>query len=155
MEIRWGSKTGQTGKGLAHIPNNVLEDAAQTINREKRQASAIDEIIANSQAEGAFDNLEGKGKPLNLSDELTENYYLHRVMKNANVLPDWLELQHQIRDEISRLADRLGRDLKVLDENIDAINVKITKFNRICPSSLLRKPMVTRDNLTTSVTKWE
>ncbi len=39
-----------------------------------RRARGIDEIIRQAMREGAFDNLPGKGKPL----ELIENPYLDR-----------------------------------------------------------------------------
>lgn len=59
-----------------------------------------DRKIRDAQEEGAFDNLPGKGKPLNLDfdprvpPELRAAY---RIMKDAQVLPEWIQLDKEIR----------------------------------------------------------
>ncbi|KYP80564.1 DUF1992 domain-containing protein [Ferroacidibacillus organovorans] len=151
MEIRWG-KTRSTN----FIPDNVREDAAETIVRERHYASAIDQIIAEHAQQGGFDNLEGKGKPLNLEGKVHENYYLSRVMKNANVLPHWLELQHEIRDMLKSLIDAVDRNATPnLEAKIAEINIKIKKYNRVCPNPLFEKPHVTVKNYRTQAKQFE
>lgn len=62
--------------------------------------------------EGAFDNLPGKGQPLNLEDDPNTPPHLrlaNRILKNANVLPDWVQLDVEIRkskDEVAALFRR-------------------------------------------------
>ena len=62
--------------------------------------------------EGAFDNLPGKGKPLVLDDDPSTPLHLklaNKVLRNANVLPDWVQLNVEIREgvqECSRLWER-------------------------------------------------
>lgn len=59
-----------------------------------------DRKIRDAQDEGAFDNLPGKGQPLNLDfdprvpPELRAAY---RMMKDAQLLPDWIQLHKEIR----------------------------------------------------------
>jgi DnaJ homolog subfamily C member 28 len=59
-----------------------------------------DRKIREAQEEGLFDDLEGRGQPLRLEidprvpPELRAAY---RLMKDARVLPDWIELEGQIR----------------------------------------------------------
>jgi len=59
-----------------------------------------DRKIRDAQEEGAFDNLPGKGQPLNLDfdprvpPELRAAY---RMMKDAQLLPDWIQLDKEIR----------------------------------------------------------
>jgi Domain of unknown function (DUF1992) len=69
-------------------------------------ARVAEERIREAQREGAFDNLPGKGKPLELEDqslipeELRMSYH---ILKNAHVLPPEAEL----RKEIKTLQDLL------------------------------------------------
>src|SRR5438105_12648242 len=59
-----------------------------------------DRKIREAQEEGAFDNLPGKGKPLkldfdpNVPPELRAAY---RLMKEAQILPDWIQLDKEVR----------------------------------------------------------
>jgi hypothetical protein len=59
----------------------------------------VEERIREAQQKGAFDNLPGKGKPLELEDlsavpeDLRMSYH---ILKNAHVLPPEAELQKQI-----------------------------------------------------------
>ena len=59
----------------------------------------VEERIRTAQQEGAFDNLPGKGKPLNLEDDsaVPEDLRLtYKVLKNANCLPVEMELRKEI-----------------------------------------------------------
>ena len=67
----------------------------------------VEDRIREAQKAGAFDNLAGKGKPLELEDlswvpeDLRMAYH---VLKNAGVLPPEVELRKEIRS----LQDLLG-----------------------------------------------
>jgi len=69
-----------------------------------------DRKIRDAQEEGAFDNLPGKGKPLNLDfdprvpPELRATY---RLMKEAQILPDWIQLDKEIRVREERWGELL------------------------------------------------
>jgi len=59
----------------------------------------VEDRIQKAQEEGAFDNLPGKGKPLNLDDDsiIPEDLRLaFRVLKNAHFLPIEVELRKEI-----------------------------------------------------------
>ncbi|HWI65766.1 MAG TPA: DUF1992 domain-containing protein [Symbiobacteriaceae bacterium] len=58
----------------------------------------MDEIFQDALARGTFDNLPGHGKPQSLvSDPYAgPEAELYRVLKEANVLPDWLERRKEI-----------------------------------------------------------
>lgn len=56
--------------------------------------------IQEALEEGAFDDLPGKGQPLNLKDDPNTPPHLrlaNRILKNANVPPDWVQLDLEIR----------------------------------------------------------
>jgi hypothetical protein len=55
--------------------------------------------IEEAQREGLFDNLPGKGKPLNLDDDsgVPEDLRLtYKILKNSNCLPVEMELRKEI-----------------------------------------------------------
>lgn len=66
--------------------------------------------------EGKFDNLPGSGKPIVFDDDPMTPPHLrlaNRILKNANVLPEWIELQKQIeqdRRDLVALADKLHEE---------------------------------------------
>jgi hypothetical protein len=72
--------------------------------------------IREAMEQGAFDNLPGSGKPLELDeDPLTPPHLriVHHVMKNARVLPAWIEMEREIdrakADAEKFLADHAAR----------------------------------------------
>jgi DnaJ family protein C protein 28 len=72
------------------------------------------EIIEEAMKRGDFDNLPGKGKPLNLdSNELNDPLgFASKIRKNANIGTPWEERQR----EIEALVTRAERDLKTTHE---------------------------------------
>lgn len=114
----------------------------------------VDEAYYEFERNGGFSELSGKGKPLPQVD--TKGDPLQAILKNANYLPGWIELQHEIRDAIKKLHSSLekGRTTS-LNEEIEAINVKIIKYNRQVPHAYFQKTRLTSDNLAEQKDKWE
>ena len=58
-------------------------------------ADLADRKIKEAQAAGHFDDLPGLGKPLQLYDNPLEGEWAlaHRILRNANISPPWIELQ--------------------------------------------------------------
>ena len=66
-----------------------------------------EERIKEAQDEGVFDNLPGKGKPLNLDDDAgvpEELRLTFKILKNSNCLP----VEMEIRKEIFNLRQLLN-----------------------------------------------
>lgn len=91
----------------------------------------VEDRIQKAQDEGVFDNLPGKGKPLNLEDDSTVPEDLRltfKVLKNAHCLPIEMELRKQIFnlrqlldaaiDPEDRRALRRDLNLLILDFNL-------------------------------------
>jgi DnaJ family protein C protein 28 len=83
---------------------------------EKRQdrkdwESWIDQQIREAQERGEFDDLPGKGKPL----DLTPNPYAQdremafKVLKDAGYAPDWIEQDKAIRGRLEQMRATLTR----------------------------------------------
>lgn len=90
-------------KGQTHMDADVIGKIA-----ERKIQEAIEE--------GKFDNLPGKGQPLVFDDDPMTPPHLrlaNKVLKNAGVLPDWVQIQKEIaseRQEIEKQRARLIRE---------------------------------------------
>jgi hypothetical protein len=79
--------------------------SATALNRETTGKSimpidkAVESIIREAMARGEFDDLPGKGKPVDLTDYFNtpEDFRLaYSIMKNAGVLPEEVEILKEI-----------------------------------------------------------
>ena len=76
--------------------------------------------------EGAFDNLPGKGQPLDLDDDPLTPPHMRaamRILKNAGVLPDWMQLEREIdrgRQENAQAWAQLEKEYARRRKRVDA-----------------------------------
>jgi hypothetical protein len=89
-----------------------------------------EERIQEAQREGLFDNLPGKGKPLNLDEDsaVPEDLRLpFKILKNANCLP----LEMELRKEIYNLRQLLDAaiDPETRKELRHELNLLTLRFN--------------------------
>jgi hypothetical protein len=90
------------------------EDGA---NRVRRWESVVDQAIREAQARGEFDDLPGHGRPLRLDENplAGDREMGFRVLKNAGILPEWMELEKELRAEeadLQALKERTARWLR-------------------------------------------
>jgi DnaJ family protein C protein 28 len=82
------------------------------VERTRDWESWIDQQIREAQERGEFDNLPGKGKPL----DLTPNPYAqdrelaYKMLKDAGFAPEWIELDKGIRGKLERARTILTRN---------------------------------------------
>ncbi|MGV8075047.1 MAG: DnaJ family domain-containing protein, partial [Syntrophobacteraceae bacterium] len=89
-----------------------------------------EERIREAMKRGEFDNLEGKGKPLNLEDDshLPPDIRLaYKILKNADCLPQELQLRKEIRNMETLLAEI--KDTREKYNQIKKLNFLIMKLN--------------------------
>jgi len=89
-----------------------------------------DEAIVKAMREGAFDNLEGAGRPLRLGDDshIPEDLRMaYKILKNSGFLPPELEEEREIR----RAADLLANceDEQERYRQMQKLNLMITRAN--------------------------
>ena len=90
-------------------PQDEPEQVAPTPRQPLTQRTyhtLIDQQMAAAQAAGAFDNLPGAGKPLQLGDDALVPEELrvgYRMLKGAGFAPPWIELQKEINKEQAKL----------------------------------------------------
>lgn len=123
----------------------------------------VEDLIQESMAKGDFDNLSGKGKPLQKFsdcphiDPMTHN--LNRILIDNGYQPEWILMQKEIRETIEKLRkdliasrNKLGNPMtpnktrlwnevcEQFTENIKNLNKRINDFNLIVP--ILSRQMV-------------
>ncbi len=128
-----------------------------------------DRKIRDAQDEGKFDNLPGRGQPLRLDHDprvAPELRAAHRLMKEANVLPEWIDLDKQVRTrqdgwrtradafverhaaetaaarpaEAGRLDAARDRFLEQAAADLRAINRLIDRLNLVVPTLDRQRP---------------
>jgi len=127
----------------------------------------IDDKIKAAQESGAFDNLKNNGRPLPDDGEPAgEDWLTNHLLRQAGVLPTWLQLRKEIHFERSAVLDALHEyeqerarrdpfDLKDsailvrLEERYAdrarQVNKKIDEHNLRCPSISLEIPRFQED----------
>jgi DnaJ family protein C protein 28 len=75
--------------------------------------SWIDQQIREAQERGEFDDLPGKGKPLDLAANpyAKDRELAFKVLKDAGYAPDWIELDKALRGKLERARAVLVRRL--------------------------------------------
>jgi hypothetical protein len=92
--------------------------------------------------EGAFDRLEGAGKPLDLSENPFEDAadrMANRLLKNNGFAPDWIEEAREIEAESRRLRAPGEVPKRDLLERVAALNRRIGAFNLKAPAARFHK----------------
>jgi DnaJ family protein C protein 28 len=135
---------------------------------ENRRQSWIDRAIQDAQDQGLFDNLQGRGRPIDWEDEsLVDEEWLmaFRIMREQGFAPEWIELHKEIgatlievRESVlrkwrwrqERLLGARESERRYIDgewrrahiaftEAIAEINAKIVDFNLMVPLPHLQK----------------
>ncbi|MBD2861727.1 DnaJ family domain-containing protein [Paenibacillus oceani] len=113
----------------------------------------MDEAIEECALNGGFDHLKGNGEPILIPD----GDVLSSVLKQANVLPPWLELQHEIRNDLRAYVSsgRVNPPAPSESADLDAINRKISRYNMLVPTPILQKGRVKPDTAEEQLKLWE
>src|SRR5712692_9073188 len=92
-----------------------------------RWESLIDQKIREAMEQGEFDNLAGKGAPIDLSENPFEDpewRTAHRMLRNAGFAPAWIEERKDIDAELAASRSNLARVWMIL------INARATEHER-------------------------
>lgn len=105
---------------------------------------------------GEFDNLPGRGQPVTLDDDpfaTVEQRVANRVLKNSRALPEWIQLEADIKRETEAVPHIRARGLRAVQtarntasrqraaqrvrdlyrERLDLVNTLILKYNMGAP----------------------
>lgn len=141
--------------------------------------SNIEEHIRRAMEQGKFDNLPGKGKPLNLNENPLEDpdwRLAHQMLRSGGFSLPWIETYREIEKELDnasqslartwawRQASRSGeetpdelefewqRAVKRFRQKITAINERISSYNLGVPAEQFQKPILNADREITRLT---
>ena len=81
----------------------------------RKGESAIERQIREAIERGEFENLRGKGKPLDLSENpyTPEDWRLaYKLLQDAGMAPDWIEHDKEIRRELHALESWWHRQMQ-------------------------------------------
>ena len=131
-----------------------------------RWESLVEKKIREAMAEGEFDDLPGKGKPVDLSENPFEDPELrlaHRLLRNAGFAPAFIEERKEIDTGIESARTTLARAwaiyqgtqagradgealweraLEEFRERIRALNKRIQLYNLKIPSAAFHRRLV-------------
>lgn len=113
------------------------------------------DILKEYSKDGSMDKLKGQGKPLS-EDYFSGDTFQHfqAMAKDAGFKPHWLKLQHEIRDDIAKMAEKyLVNKNSDLDNQLAKINEKIFEYNKSCPPPL-QKGLVSLNNIKAAKGRW-
>ncbi|MGE5398362.1 MAG: DnaJ family domain-containing protein [Chitinophagales bacterium] len=159
------------------IEEEIMIKAQQARGTARYMASVedlVEERIRKAREKGDFDNLAGKGKPINLEEnpmEPADMRMANKILKDAGFAPYWIQLgndidaaQEQLWRDIERFknqqrvigkgkSNRTAHNLEyraqkfLLDsrEQLQNINKKIDNFNCHCPMWWLSRGRVDVD----------
>ncbi|XP_042521285.1 uncharacterized protein LOC122094741 isoform X2 [Macadamia integrifolia] len=117
-----------------------LRGQRNNVRSETDIINVVEQRIWHSMEEGQFENLPGKGKPLNLSsnphaDPAEDTLY--RILSKNGCAPEWVELNKEIRGRINewRLAlkkaqaNRLNENCAKWIEDSEVLKVQLREIN--------------------------
>ncbi|KAK9755545.1 hypothetical protein RND81_01G033300 [Saponaria officinalis] len=128
-----------------------LRGQRNNVRSETDIINVVEKRIWKSMEEGHFENLPGKGKPLDLStnphaDPAEDTLY--RILSKNGCAPEWVELNKQIRTEAAEWRSALqrawaykidGNNAKwtersdALKVQLSSINNKVFRYNLVVP----------------------
>ncbi len=85
----------------------------------KHWESLVDQKIREAMEQGEFDNLAGKGQPVDASENPFEDPELrlaHRMLRKAGFAPSWIEERKDIDSEFENARNHLSRVWTVLQK---------------------------------------
>jgi DnaJ family protein C protein 28 len=139
----------------------------------KRLESLTEKSIREAIEKGEFDNLAGKGQPLDLSENPFEDPDLrtvHRLLRNAGFAPAWLEERKDIEAQFEAAHTTLSRAWKLYGpsnvspnatawernvaefrEKIEELRRRITGYNLKAPATVFQRRQFDADALIAEV----
>jgi DnaJ family protein C protein 28 len=126
---------------------------------------SIEEIIRQAIQEGKFDDLPGKGKPLNLDQNPQQDpewRVAHHLLKSSGFSLPWIELLGEINNNLQQARDSLARSwvwlqseyggqlntvewqasIELFEQQAQAINEQIRTYNLKVPTLRFQIPLV-------------
>ena len=140
-----------------------------------RLESLTEKKLREAIENGEFDNLPGKGKPVDLKENPFEDPDLrmvHRLLRNAGFAPAWIEERKEIDLELEAALIRLRRGWKLFSESgespasaewerclrelrevIAQLNERIKMYNLKAPAAVFHRRHLDADRIIEELSK--
>lgn len=136
-----------------------------------RWESLVDKLIREAMERGEFEDLSGRGEPVDLSEnpfEAPELRTAHRLLRNAGFAPAWLEERKDIdstlniacttlarardlyRQEIPH-GPRWQRAVKEFRETVAELNGRIRMYNLRSPGTVFHRKVIDSESFISSL----
>ncbi|WP_299920932.1 DUF1992 domain-containing protein [uncultured Pelagimonas sp.] len=89
----------------------------------------INARIRKAEEDGAFDNLEGAGKPLPQNDN-SQDAVMNRILKDNGAVPEFVSLSRELarlREELLETTDRTERKRLIADMSMLEARIEIAR----------------------------
>jgi hypothetical protein len=81
---------------------------------------------------------------------------LEALKKFGSVLPEWLQLQQEIRDRLIQLQKLTALGVTGgLDDSLAEVNRKVIRYNELVPNKGLQKEKLSKDTFAQHIHTWE
>jgi hypothetical protein len=136
----------------------------------------VDRMIRESIERGEFENLEGTGQPIDLTEnpfEPPELRTVHRLLRNAGFAPAWIEERKDIDASLQKAEETLRRACKLywrpnnqnhpdwqraqreFRESVDALNQRIRIYNLKAPATTFHRNIIDAERVLGDLAKEE
>ena len=128
-----------------------------------RQETLVEKKIREAMEAGEFDDLPGKGQPLDLRENPFEDPDLrmvHRLLRNAGFAPAWIEERKDIDAELGKARVQLTRarllygsdrdhdwqrNIVEFRDKVAELNERIKIYNLKTPSAVFQRRLIDAD----------
>ncbi|HLE64314.1 MAG TPA: DnaJ family domain-containing protein [Pyrinomonadaceae bacterium] len=126
-----------------------------------RLETLVEKKIREAMEKGEFDNLPGKGEPIDLSENPFENPELrmvHKLLREAGFAPAWIEERKDIEAELEKARTILARGRKLFveeskvsqwervvrefREKISELNARVKIYNLKVPAVVFQRGLI-------------
>jgi len=126
-----------------------------------RRETLVEKKIREAMEKGEFDNLPGKGEPIDLSENPFENPELrmvHKLLREAGFAPAWIEERKDIEAELVKSRTILSRAGKLYDresrrsewqrvvrefrEKVSELNARVKIYNLKTPAAVFQRGLI-------------
>ncbi|KAI8370195.1 hypothetical protein BD560DRAFT_396657 [Blakeslea trispora] len=110
-----------------------------------------DAKIRSARAKGAFDNLPGHGKPIEVDPMLSNpfvdrtEFFMNRIIQKNGAAPPWVIMQQEVDIEVSSLRSQINTALKRCIHDIEDRDSYLVKSSLIKEFNKLEKSYFTKE----------
>ena len=110
-------------KNPDHLPEDANANKRRYLLTGSNYKSVVEQQIQEAIERGEFDDLPGKGKPLQIEENLYagDMQLAYKLLKDHNFTLPWIAERNRMLEEINKLRERIERQFKLFGVQIAAM----------------------------------